>query len=220
MAKGTHRAEVQLCSIHQAMCPGRRLHSPEGKDALLPFAQRHHMGRWKLAFIYPPPGLLYLVSDRHLKHCITKTESLISSPLNVLHPRLLFSDRHLRLPSYSSQKYWTLLLSLPLISKPATSLSALPLIMPAPLTSIAPILGKTTITFCLDYYSRYLSYHSPASNPPGGSHILKILTPKLLSVAYRCLQTVGFILTCKLPTDKSWPGVIKKGSCPRELPSR
>lgn len=35
MAKGTHGDEVQLCSAHQAMYPGRRLHLPEGKEALL-----------------------------------------------------------------------------------------------------------------------------------------------------------------------------------------
>lgn len=51
MAKVTHRAEVQLCSAHHAMCPGRWLHLPKGKDVLLSFAQRHHMDWWK-SYIY------------------------------------------------------------------------------------------------------------------------------------------------------------------------
>lgn len=65
MAKETHGPEVQLCSAHQATCPGRRLHLPGGKDVLLSCAQRHHMRPQKLCIYLLAPAQLYLVSDRH-----------------------------------------------------------------------------------------------------------------------------------------------------------
>lgn len=89
-AKGTDETVVRLCSAHQAMCPDRRLPWPEGKDTLLPFSPRRHMGRGKPC-IYAAAGYPHLVSDKHLKCCITNTEPLISGPLNLLIPVCPFS---------------------------------------------------------------------------------------------------------------------------------
>ena len=166
-----------------------------------------------------PPGYLPLVSDRHLRCCVTKTKPLISDPFNLLCLRLpLLRDWYLHSPSYPEAQNLTPP-SLPLTSKTAACPSAPPSVQPAPALRTLT-LGKPSIIFCLDPCSRYLSRHSPASNPPGGPHILRMLTSKLSSVAYRCPQSVGFTLTCKLPTEGSWPGATTKGSCPRELPSR
>lgn len=156
----------------------------------------------------------------HLKHCRTKTDPLISAPFNLLHPRLpLFNDWHLRSPSYSHKT----LDSSPFIASHMQSSSksfssTFKLASSPVLHSSHP--GKTPSSFA--WTGAVDTYHFTAllQTPWGIPHILSKLTSKLLTVAYRCLQSVGSTLTPKSPTEGSWPGVFIKGSCPRELPSR
>lgn len=71
MAKGTDGAEGQLCSAHQATTPVGGYICLEER---LSFSHLHKGTiciHESFAFIYLAPGQLYLISDKHFKHCMT-----------------------------------------------------------------------------------------------------------------------------------------------------